>query len=42
MVAPLSDADMTALGIYFSQQKPKPSTAKDAKLEITEPRTSRW
>jgi cytochrome c553 len=32
MVAPLSDADMTALGIYFSQQKPKPSTAKDAKL----------
>ncbi len=32
MAAPLSDADMVALGIYFSQQKPKNLTARDAKL----------
>ena len=35
MAAPLSDADMTALGIYFAQQKPKNLTAKDAKLVET-------
>jgi cytochrome c553 len=28
----LSDADMTALGIYFSQQKPKNLAAKDPQL----------
>lgn len=32
MVATLTPADMVALGIYFSQQKPKPGTAQDAKL----------
>ncbi len=31
MVAPLSDAEMAALGVYFSQQKPKGQTAKDPK-----------
>ena len=35
MTAPLSDADMTALGIYFAQQKPKNLTAKDAMLVET-------
>lgn len=30
MVANLSDAEMTALGVYFAQQKPKGLTAKDA------------
>lgn len=35
MVASLSDADMAALGAYYSQQKPKTSTAKDAKLVAT-------
>ena len=30
MAAPLSDAEMEALGVFFSQQKPKPQTAKDA------------
>jgi cytochrome c553 len=32
MAAPLSPEDMVALGIYFSQQKPKGNTAKDPKL----------
>ena len=32
MAATLSDADMRALGIYFSQQKPKGLTAKDPQL----------
>ncbi len=32
MVAPLSPEDMQALGIYFSQQKPKGLAAKDAAL----------
>ena len=32
MAAPLSDADMRALGLYFSQQKPKGLAAKDASL----------
>ena len=35
MAATLSDADMTALGAYFSQQKPKASSAKDAALAAT-------
>jgi cytochrome c553 len=30
MAAPLSDADMKALGTYFAQQKAKPGVAKDA------------
>jgi cytochrome c553 len=30
MAAPLSDADMQALGAYFAQQKPKGLAAKDA------------
>ena len=30
MVATLSDADMKALGVYYSQQKPKGLAAKDA------------
>jgi cytochrome c553 len=30
MAAPLSDADMQALGAYFAQQKPKGQAAKDA------------
>jgi cytochrome c553 len=30
MAATLSDADMQALGVYFSQQKPKGLAAKDA------------
>jgi cytochrome c553 len=30
MVANLSETDMTALGVYFSRQKPKGLTAKDA------------
>jgi len=32
MAAPLSPEDMTALGVYFSQQKPKGLAAKDAAL----------
>ncbi len=32
MAQPLSDADMQALGIYFSQQKPKNLAARDPKL----------
>ena len=32
MAAPLSDDDMRALGVYFSQQKPKGLAAKDATL----------
>jgi cytochrome c553 len=32
MVANLSDEDMRALGVYFSQQKPKGLTAKDPAL----------
>ena len=32
MAATLSDADMRALGVYFSQQKPKGLTAKDPSL----------
>ncbi|MFO1322618.1 MAG: c-type cytochrome [Burkholderiales bacterium] len=32
MVASLTPDDMVALGIYFSRQKPKLGTAKDAKL----------
>lgn len=32
MVATLTPADMIALGIYFSQQKPKPGAAKDPQL----------
>jgi cytochrome c553 len=32
MAANLSDADMKALGLYFSQQQPKGLTAKDAAL----------
>jgi cytochrome c553 len=32
MAAMLSDDDMRALGVYFSQQKPKGLTAKDAQL----------
>lgn len=32
MAATLSDADMRALGVYFSQQKPKGLTAKDPML----------
>ncbi len=32
MAAPLADADMRALGVYFSQQKPKGLTARDAAL----------
>src|SRR5437773_4446552 len=32
MAATLSDADMRALGVYFSQQKPKGVTAKDPAL----------
>lgn len=32
MAAPLSDAQMKALGIYFASQKPKGSAAKDATL----------
>ncbi|HEY3180967.1 MAG TPA: c-type cytochrome [Casimicrobiaceae bacterium] len=32
MVASLSDDDMRALGVYFSQQKPKGLTAKDPAL----------
>ena len=32
MTATLSDADMRALGVYFSQQKPKGLTAKDPAL----------
>ena len=32
MVANLSPADMRALGVYFSQQKPKGLTAKDATM----------
>jgi len=32
MAAPLSDADMVALGAYFASQKPKPAGAKDAAL----------
>ena len=32
MAAPLSDADMVALGAYFSSQKPKVAGAKDAAL----------
>jgi cytochrome c553 len=32
MVAKLTPDDMQALGIFFSQQKPKPSAAKDPKL----------
>src|SRR5207248_914410 len=32
MAATLSDADMHALGVYFSQQKPKGLTAKDPAL----------
>jgi cytochrome c553 len=32
MVATLSDDDMRALGVYFSQQKPKGLTAKDPTL----------
>ncbi|MCC6195002.1 MAG: cytochrome c4 [Burkholderiales bacterium] len=34
MVATLTPADMTALGIYFSQQKPQGGTARDAKLVL--------
>ncbi len=34
MVAALSPEDMKALGVYFSQQKPKPRTAKDAALVL--------
>ena len=30
MAATLSDADMKALGVYYSQQKPKGQAAKDA------------
>jgi cytochrome c553 len=32
MAAPLTDAEMQALGVYFSQQKPKGLAAKDATL----------
>jgi cytochrome c553 len=32
MAAPLTPDDMRALGVYFSQQKPKQSAAKDAAL----------
>ena len=32
---PLSDADMIALGVYFSQQKPKNLTARDPQLVAT-------
>jgi cytochrome c553 len=32
MAAPLTPADMKALGVYFSQQKPKGLAAKDAAL----------
>ncbi len=32
MAATLSPADMVALGLYFSQQQPKPQTARDAAL----------
>ncbi len=32
MVAALSDEDMRGLSVYFSQQKMKPSVAKDEKL----------
>jgi len=32
MAAPLSPDDMRALGVYFSQQKPKQSAARDAAL----------
>ena len=32
MAATLSPAEMVALGIFYSQQKPKPGTAKDPKL----------
>jgi len=35
MVATLSPEDMVALGIYFSQQKPKNAAARDAKLVAT-------
>lgn len=34
MSAALTPADMKALGLYFSQQKPKPRTAKDAALVV--------
>jgi len=32
MAAPLSTEDMKSLALYFSQQKPKPAAATDAKL----------
>jgi cytochrome c553 len=32
MVAKLTPEDMQALGVFFAQQKPKPSTAKDREL----------
>lgn len=35
MAASLSPEDMSALGVYFSQQKPKNGTAKDPKLVAT-------
>ena len=34
MTAPLTTADMSALGTYFSQQKPKDSVAKNVKLAV--------
>ena len=34
MVATLSAQDMRALGVYFSQQKPKPAGAKDRELAL--------
>ena len=37
MAAPLSDADMAALGAYFAQQKPKGQAAKDATDQFAPP-----
>jgi len=34
MAAPLSPEDMLALGVYFSQQKPKPMGAKDRDVAL--------
>jgi len=34
MASTLSDEDMKSLALYFSQQKPKPSAASDAKLVV--------
>lgn len=34
MAAQLSDADMAALGVFYSQQKPKDQAARDPKLAM--------